>query len=217
MFQRMNSYAIYRITETIRVLLFMTLAILVFNFYPVTAAMIVLLALLNDGPILAIAYDRVRYANRPEAWKMPMVLGISTVLGIAGVVASFGLFYIAERLFHLNRQIIQTFMFLKLAVAGHLTIFITRTRGPFWSIRPGRALLWAAIGTKVLATLAAVYGVFMSPISWRWALLIWGYALAWFLVNDLIKMAAYQIFDPHDGGLLAKTSWLAKHKVPALS
>jgi len=33
-FQRMNSYATYRIAETIRVLLFMTLSILVFNFYP---------------------------------------------------------------------------------------------------------------------------------------------------------------------------------------
>ena len=36
-FQRMNSYAMYRITETLRVLLFVTLAILVFNFYPFTA------------------------------------------------------------------------------------------------------------------------------------------------------------------------------------
>ena len=43
-FQRMNSYAIYRIAETLRVLFFMTLAILVFNFYPVTAVMIVMLA-----------------------------------------------------------------------------------------------------------------------------------------------------------------------------
>ena len=42
-FQRMNSYAIYRIAETLRVLFFMTLAILVFNFYPVTAVMIVML------------------------------------------------------------------------------------------------------------------------------------------------------------------------------
>jgi H+-transporting ATPase len=58
--QRMQSYAIYRIAETIRVLLFMTLSILIFNFYPVTAVMIVLLALLNDGAILSIAYDRVR-------------------------------------------------------------------------------------------------------------------------------------------------------------
>jgi len=204
MFQRMNSYAIYRITETIRVLLFMTLSILVFNFYPVTAAMIVLLALLNDGPILAIAYDRVRYRNRPESWDMPVVLGVSTVLGLAGVVASFGLFYIAERLFHLDRGVIQGFMFLKLAVAGHLTIFLTRTRGPFWSIRPSPVLLWTAVATKVLATLAAVYGVFMAPIGWGWALLIWGYALAWFFVNDRIKMIAYRMFDSPGGGLLGK-------------
>jgi H+-transporting ATPase len=195
-FQRMNSYAIYRIAETIRVLLFMTLAILVFNFYPVTAVMIVLLALLNDGPILAIAYDNVRYANHPEAWNMHRVLTIATVLGVAGVIASFGLFYLGERTFHLSRDVLQTFMFLKLAVAGHLTIFVTRTRGPFWSIRPAPVLLWSALITKVLATLAAVYGWFMVPIGWKWALLIWVYALAWFVLNDRIKLAAYRIIDP---------------------
>ena len=107
-FQRMNSYAIYRIAETIRVLLFMTLSILVFNFYPVTAVMIVLLALLNDGAILSIAYDHVRYSEKPEAWNMRMVLGIATVLGLAGVIASFGLFYLGERVYNLNRETIQT-------------------------------------------------------------------------------------------------------------
>jgi H+-transporting ATPase len=206
MFQRMNSYAIYRITETIRLLLFMTLSIIVFNFYPVTAAMIVLLALLNDGPILAIAFDRVHYQNRPEAWDMPVVLGVSTILGLAGVVASFGLFYIAERMFHLNREVIQAFIFLKLAVAGHLTIFLTRTRGPFWSIRPAPILFWSAIGTKALATFAAVYGVFMAPIGWGWAALIWGYALAWFLVNDRVKLVTYKLFDSRGTGLLGKIS-----------
>ena len=69
-FQRMNSYAIYRIAETLRVFFFMTLAICVFNFYPVTAVMIVMLALLNDGAILSIAYDNVHYKNKPEAWNM---------------------------------------------------------------------------------------------------------------------------------------------------
>ena len=139
-FQRMNSYAIYRIAETLRVLLFMTLAILVFNFYPVTAVMIVMLALLNDGAILSIAYDNVHYKDQPEAWNMRMVLGIATVLGVIGVVSAFGLFYLGERVFHLDRAHIQTLMYLKLSVAGHLTIFLTRTRGPFWSIRPARIL-----------------------------------------------------------------------------
>jgi H+-transporting ATPase len=195
-FQRMNSYAIYRIAETLRVLLFMTLAILVFNFYPLTAVMIVMLALLNDGAILSIAYDNVHYKNKPESWNMRMVLGVSTALGIIGVVSAFGLFYLGERVFHLDRPHIQTLMYLKLSVAGHLTIFLTRTRGPFWSIRPARILLIAVFGTQAVATLIAVYGLFMTPLGWGWAGFVWGYALLWFLVNDRIKLLAYRIFDP---------------------
>ena len=93
------------------------------------------------------------YKNEPEAWNMHVVLGVATVLGIVGVVAAFGLFYLAERVFHLDRAHIQTLMYLKLSVAGHLTIFQTRTRGPFWSIRPARILCMAVFGTQALATL----------------------------------------------------------------
>ena len=195
-FQRMNSYAIYRIAETLRVLLFMTLSIVVFNFYPLTAIMIVMLALLNDGAILSIAYDNVIYRMKPEAWDMRTVLGVSTILGVIGVVSAFGLFYLGERVFHLDRAHIQTLMYLKLSVAGHLTIFLTRTRGPFWSIRPARILLLAVLGTQMVATLIAVYGLFMTPLGWGWALFVWGYALAWFLVNDCVKLMAYRILDP---------------------
>jgi H+-transporting ATPase len=203
-FQRMNSYAIYRIAETLRVLLFMTLAILVFNFYPLTAVMIVILALLNDGAILSIAYDNVHYKDKPEAWNMRLVLGISTVLGVIGVVSAFGLFYLGERVFHLDRAHIQTLMYLKLSVAGHLTIFLTRTRGPFWSIRPARVLWAAVLGTQALATLIAVYGLFMTPLGWGWAAFVWGYALAWFLLNDRVKLLAYRIFDTTKAPLLAR-------------
>jgi H+-transporting ATPase len=204
-FQRMNSYAIYRIAETLRVLLFMTLAILIFNFYPLTAVMIVMLALLNDGAILSIAYDNVHYQDKPEAWNMRLVLGVATVLGVIGPVAAFGLFYLAERVYHLDRAHIQTLMYLLLSVAGHLTIFLTRTRGPFWSIRPARILLLAVFGTQLVATLIAVYGVFMTPLGWGWALFVWGYALVWFLVTDRVKLFAYRVFDPTAAPLLGKT------------
>jgi H+-transporting ATPase len=191
-FKRMNSYAIYRIAETIRVLLFMTLSILMFNFYPVTAIMIVLLAILNDAAIISIAYDRVRYSNKPEVWDMPLVLHIATLLGLVGVVASFGLFFLGEKVFHLSREMIQTLMYLKLSVAGHLTIFLTRTTGPFWAFRPSAILFSAVVGTQIIATLLAVYGVFMNPIGWCWALFVWGYAFLWFLFNDRIKLFAYR-------------------------
>jgi H+-transporting ATPase len=182
----------------------MTLSILVFNFYPVTAVMIVLLALLNDGAILSIAYDRAVLSDRPRAWNMHVVLGIATILGLTGVVESFGLFYLAERVFHLNRDMIQSLIYLKLSVAGHLTIFVTRTRGPFWSHRPSNILLFAVIGTQTLATFITVYGLFMTPIGWKWAAVVIGYCLVWFLIEDRMKLAGHRIFDKTQPGLLTK-------------
>jgi len=193
-FRRMTNYAIYRVAETIRTLLFLTLAILVFNFYPVTAIMIVLLAVLNDGAILSIAYDNVRYSDQPERWDMRSVLGVATMLGIIGVVASFLLLFMGVTIFHLGQDTLQTLMYLKLSIAGHLTVFVARTRGPFWSIKPSRILLAAVVGTQVIATLIAVYGFLMAPLGWTYAGIVWGYALTWLFFNDMVKLAAYKIF-----------------------
>jgi len=195
-FQRMNSYAIYRIAETLRVLLFMSAAILIFNFYPLTAVMIVMLALLNDGAILSIAYDNVHYKNAPEVWNMRLVIGIASVLGVVGPIAAFGLFFLGDRVFHLDHSHLQPMMYLMLSVAGHLTIFLTRTRGPFWSIRPARILWMAVLGTQIVATFIAVYGFLMPPLGWRFAGFVWGYALVWALLTDRVKLLAYRIFDP---------------------
>ena len=194
-FQRMNSYAMYRIAETLRVLLFMTLAIVVFNFFPLTAIMIVMLALLNDAAILSIAYDNVIYRNQPEAWNMRVVLGIATVLGLVGPIAAFGLFFLGDRVLHIPRPQIQTMMYLMMSVAGHLTIFQTRTRGPWWSIRPARILLGAVVGTQIVATTICVFGFLVTPLWWGWAAMVWGYALVWFLVTDPVKLLAYRVLD----------------------
>jgi H+-transporting ATPase len=197
-FQRMNNYAIYRIAETIRVLFFMTLSIIVFNFYPVTAIMIVLLALLNDAPIMSIAYDNVHYSNQPEKWDMRVVLGIASFLGLVGVISSFGIFYIGERVLHLSREMIQSFIYLKLSVAGHLTVFVARTRGPFWSIKPSRILFLAVVITQMIATLITVYGFIITPIGWKLAFLVWAYALVAFVLTDFIKVRFYKVLD-HTG------------------
>lgn len=194
-FQRMNSYAIYRIAETIRVLFFITLAILVFNSYPVTAIMIVLLAFFNDAPIMAIAFDNVKYSKDPEKWNMRTVLSMATFLGMIGVISSFVIFYIGQEVLSLSREAVQTLVFLKLAIAGHLTIFLTRTRGPFWSIKPSSIMFWSAIVTKLLATFVAVFGWFITPISWNLALLVWGYSLTAFLITDFIKVKIYKVID----------------------
>jgi H+-transporting ATPase len=192
-FERMQSYAIFRIAETIRIILFMTLSIVVFNFYPITALMIILLALLNDIPILAIAYDRTRIERKPVRWNMYELTSLATVLGVMGVIASFLLFYLLQG-WGFSHDEIRTFLFLELIVAGHSTLYITRARGWFWQKPwPAPVLLWATFATEIVGTVFAAEGWLMTPIGWGPALLIWGYALAWFLINDLVKVAASRL------------------------
>jgi H+-transporting ATPase len=203
-FQRMLNYAIYRIAETVALLGFLTLAIILFKIYPVTAIMVVLLAILNDGAILSIAYDKVHYSNQPEVWNMRVVLGVATTLGAFAMLRSFGIFYLGDSVFHLNTDMLRTLVYLNLSVGGHLTLFAARTKGPFWSIKPAPILLGAVLGTQAVATLIAVYGLLMTPLGWTYAGIVWGYCLAVFLLQDLVKLAARRIFFKEHSGYFGR-------------
>lgn len=193
-FERMNSYAMYRIIETIRIMLFVVLAMSVYNFYPITALMIILLAFFNDIPIMTIAYDNTFLNKTPVKWDMKKVLSISTVLGVIGVIETFGILIIAKEYFHLNISQIQTFIFLKLAIAGHLTLFVTRSKKSFFKKPyPAPVLLWSAIGTKILATLFVVYPLgLITSISWKEVGFIWVYCIIWVFIEDFVKQVLYK-------------------------
>lgn len=199
-FERMNSYAIYRIAETMRLLLFMTASILIFNFYPVTAVMVVLLALLNDLPIMMIAYDNAPFAASPVKWDMTRVLTIASVLGVYGVLESFGLYWIVRDYMALPYPVVQALIFLKLLVSGHMTIYLTRNKGPIWERPlPSWKLVVPCEATQLLGTLAVVYGWFMAPTPWRLALLVWAYALVSFIIASYVKIGTYRLLEHRTG------------------
>jgi len=199
-FERMSSYATYRIAETIRVLLFMTLSILAFNFYPVTAIMIVLLAILNDLPIMMIAFDNAPTSEKPVRWNMARVLTVATSLGVMGLIETFLLFWYLDTVLHIDRSMIQTMIFLKLLVAGHLTLYVTRNQRWFFS-KPWPSWKMFAVleATQVVGTLFTVYGLLVTPIGWTYALAIWAYALAWLPIESLVAIVVRRLFDMETG------------------
>ncbi|WP_082792139.1 plasma-membrane proton-efflux P-type ATPase [Sulfurovum riftiae] len=190
-FERMKSYTIFRIAETIRVIIFMTLAIVIYDFYPITALMIIILALLNDIPIMTIAYDNTKVREKPVRWDMKEVFILASWLGVAGVLSSFMLFWILISLMHLPLDFVQSAFFAKLVIAGHGTIYNTRIDDWFWKRPwPSLPLFSATFFSRVAGTVIAVYGFgLMEPIGWEWAIWMWGYALVWFVFNDAVKMA----------------------------
>ncbi len=217
-FERMKSYTIFRIAETIRIIIFMTLSIIVFNFYPLTSIMIIVLALLNDIPILAIAYDNTKVREKPVRWDMHEMLVLSSWLGIAGVLSSFTIFYIVMIYLKLHPQtltflphvpawvnmndkeswysFVQSIFFAKMVIAGHGTIYNTRIDDWFFKKPyPSLTLFLATFSTRVIGTIIAMYGFgIMTPIGLNWALFMWAYALVWFVFNDFTKILVIKYY-----------------------
>jgi H+-transporting ATPase len=222
-FERMKSYVVYRIAETIRILIFMTLSIVIFDFYPITAIMIILLALLNDIPIMTIAYDNTKVEEKPVRWDMKIIFVLSSWLGVAGVLSSFTIFYIV--MIYLKSHpdtavylpevptwvnmhddksflgFVQTLFFVKLIIAGHYTIFNTRIADWFFKKPyPSWPLFTASLVTALLGTAIGLYSFgLMTRINWEWALFLWGYVTAWFIFNDAVKIAVIRYYKKRYG------------------
>lgn len=196
-FARMQSYATFRIAETSRMVVFIAGTIVLLGIFPVTAIMVALLAILNDIPIMTIATDNTRTSPQPVRWNMRWVLADASILGVTGVVASMLLLWFAIAVLDLDTAHLQTLVFLKLLVAGHMTIYVTRVRGWFWS-RPWPAwrLLVALESTQVVGTLVAVFGWLVTPIPWSLALGIWAYAIVWMLILSAVRVAAFRKLRP---------------------
>jgi len=192
-FERMNSYAIYRIVETIRIMFFMVLAMIAFDFYPITAIMIILLALLNDLPIMAIANDRTWLDPKPVRWDMRRVLTVSTILGAIGVVETFGVLLIAKMVFHLSDPLIQSIIFFKLVAAGHMTLIVARTKKSFFTKPyPSPLLSIAILSTPVIAALIVGFGIFVTAIPWLYVVYITIYCIIWMFIEDWAKLWTYK-------------------------
>jgi H+-transporting ATPase len=196
-FERMMSYVLYRIAMTIAIMVFVVLASIYYHFFLLTAIMLIALALLDDVPIMTIAFDNASVPPQPVKWELDRVLLISSVLGLLGVIQSFGLLYLGDTLHHLDHPQLQTMMFLQLVAGGHLMLFVTRTRGAFWKPPyPNLKLFLAIVVTQIAAIFMCSQGWLVPPLPWKIIGFVWAYNVAWMIVQDVVKLGIYGILDP---------------------
>jgi H+-transporting ATPase len=195
-FERMMSYTVYRIAMTISIMVFVVAAMLSYNVFPLTAMMIIILALLDDIPIMTIAYDNTYLSPTPVRWEMGRVLTVSTVLGFLATIESFVLFFLGRNVLHLPLPQLQTLLFLRLAAGGHLLLFITRTKHAFWqSPYPSWQLLTAIVSTQIVAVLMCGFGWLVPPLPWNLIGYVWVYIIVWMIIQDLIKLGLYAMIE----------------------
>lgn len=205
-FERINSYVYYRIAMTIAIMVVVVLSSVIFNIQPLTAIMIVVLALLDDIPIMTIAYDRVSPAKKPVRWEMHHILVFSILMGVMATAQSFGLVLIGmewisnptlQAWIPLDASHLQTALFLQLAAGGHMLLFVVRTRRSiFRPLYPSWQLFLAVVATQIVAVLLCAAGVLVTPLPWALIGLVWAYVLVWTVLTDAVKLAYYRYGPP---------------------
>ncbi|MBL6617437.1 MAG: plasma-membrane proton-efflux P-type ATPase [Reyranella sp.] len=205
-FGRITSYTIYRVALTMTIMFLVVLSSIALGFQPLTAVMIVIMSLLDDIPIMTIAYDNTPVSPRPIRWRMPRMLSVSAVLGLFSVAQAFGLLLIGMEVLSnpawnawlglADRAHLQTAVFLQLVVGGHLLLFVTRTeRWFFLPPFPALPLLGAIIATQVVAALMCAFGWLVPAISWHTIAAIWAYNIAWMFVLGAVRIATERTID----------------------
>ncbi|NPA35296.1 MAG: plasma-membrane proton-efflux P-type ATPase [Chlorobi bacterium] len=212
-FERIINYIIYRVSMTIDIMFVVVLATIFFGFSPLTPVMIIMLALLDDIPIMTIAYDNTLLSKEPVRWHMHRLLLGSSFMGLLSVMETFTIMLIAmewisnpalQSWIHLSQEQIQTIVFLQLVAGGHLLLFVVRTRRPFFSRPwPAKPLFLALIGTQTLAVMMCGFGWFVTPLPWTIIAMVWAYLLVWMFILDQVKLAVYR-----------KLARMNKHKTP---
>ena len=202
-FERIESYVYYRIAMTLDIMVLVVASVVFFEFQPVTAIMIVVLALLDDIPIMTIAYDNVPAASRPVRWDMHHILIFATVMGLLSVAETFGLLLIGLRwladpllqaIVPLDARQLQTVMFLQLAVGGHLLLFVVRTKSfLFKPPYPSARLFWAIVATQIAALIICYTGLGVAPIPAAAIVGVWIYCLVWMVILDVFKFGYWRV------------------------
>jgi H+-transporting ATPase len=201
-FERIQSYVFYRVAMTIDIMVLVVASIVFFKFQPLTAIMIVVLALLDDIPIMTIAYDNVPVSPKPVRWNMHRILSFATLMGLLSLAESLallliGLEWIGDRArlasIPLDASSLQTLIFLQLAVGGHLLLFVVRTRHSiFRPPYPSAPLFLAIVATQTVAALICGFGILVPKLDFAAVVGVWVYSLIWMVLLDIAKLLYYR-------------------------
>ena len=193
-FSKLYTYSIYRLSESFRLIFTILILGLITSEFPLTPLQIILLAFMNDVPILSLAYNRVKLENKVRKIKVKERFILSALFGTVRVLNSVLLYFIAANILHLNLELIQTMFFLKLTVSGHLLVFVAHTSERWYRFLPSKEVIIATASTQLVATILALTGLFMSArLSWKLVLLVWVWALLWMQIGELMKMVHKKI------------------------
>jgi len=192
-YQRILTWIINKISQTILKSAFVCVAFLVTGKFIVSVFTMLLLTLMTDFAKIALATDRVQSSRSPETWNIGGFVAISAVLGVAMVAEALLCLWIAWGYLNLaaHDDSLYTVSFLLLLYFAEFSVVSVRERRPFWSSSPSHTLLAASFGDIAVGTGMTRIGLpGLAALPWSTTAAIFAYALlSSLVVNDTLKVA----------------------------
>lgn len=194
-FQRITAYTIYRVALTINIMFLVVAGTIFFDYTPLSALMIVVISLLDDVPIMTIAYDNAYVSKKPIRWRMGKVISIASALGFFSVVQSIIVLIVANSWVHTNTlgvdstDVVKSIVFVQLVTGGHLLVLVARAKNWFF-LKPFPAWqLWSTL--LVMATIAVLmsgFGIFVPKVPWPVIGIVLIYNIVWMFIMNVVKI-----------------------------
>ncbi len=172
---------------------------LVIKELPMLPVQLLLLNLLTDAPLIAVAADNVDDGDlkKPKAYRVREIATIALVLGIVSTAVDFAYFGL---FFQLPVSELQTNWFVGSVLTELAFLYSVRTRLPFWRARgPARVITALTVGAGAVA-LALPFTRFgqevfrFTPPGATTLLLIAGIAAVYLVANEAVKLGYYRSF-----------------------
>ncbi|KAI8057500.1 plasma-membrane proton-efflux P-type ATPase [Thamnidium elegans] len=209
-FQRLQSYALYRISSTIHFLIFFFVITLVED-WQMPPIFLILISVLNDAATMIMTIDNVTISKNPNVWRLRLLVVLSTVLAVFLSLFSFAHFYIFKNIIQVTEGQLYSVMYLHISAAPHFIIFSTRTEGFWWNSLPSLAFTVVVLTTQIIALVLSVYGFVgdakVEGIGWAQGLIILAVALVTFVLVDLVKVLTIRLWNRNH-----PTSVIVKHR-----
>lgn len=198
-FQRLRSYALYRITSTIHFLIFF-FCITIARDFNLPAVLLILICVLNDAATLVISVDNTQISSRPDKWRLGQLMSLSVVLALLLSGLSFAHYFVAADVFKLPPNVVHSIIYLHISSAPHFVIFSTRVPGYWFENMPHWLFTVCILGTQVIALIFAALGVFgerehVAPCGWDWGFAVLGISLVYFMLLDVVKVKIFQLWN----------------------
>jgi H+-transporting ATPase len=191
-FQRIQTYTLNSITKKIVQVLFLAVGLGLTGHAILTPLLMVIIMITGDFLGMSLTTDNVRASPQPNAWNIGSLTAAGVIMGFGELILCSAVLVYAMRSLHFTLGALRTVAFIVIVFGNQATTYNNRVRTRLWSCRPSGWLL-ASSGIDILiATILAVGGIAMTPVS-PWIVLATLVAAAAFaLLWDLVKVPAFR-------------------------